>query len=525
MAVRKYILSFLLLLCAGASYWYLQLPQLSRPPKGANPTSSPQKSYELLTQVFSFRSLGKLRGTAESTEELRGTLEFTEVSEDPRIAFVKIVPDMGSPNYQAVLGRHGAALLISPDHINWQVTAHHPEFMSDQPLVLSASSQQFWQTLWQRFFITPPKSEHDQSYTVDEMMDGELVRVDYQVVSQVGEVQKRWKTATRAGESTIVWPDKTPLPKSISWHEVSIIADLGDALQIENWQSLEWVESKSRTLAEFKREWQLLDRGVDVAQNKTLSIDEVQIKGVTEGDILASLRQANPELELPQDQYLTLKSWLSSHQDSVLRITEDSLSYPLSDSRSRALVKALGTLSSSESESALWLLYSKGGGGDDDKERILTTLGMVKSPTFETESKMNALSKDKNNPHALSATLALGIIGGRLREDGRDEARRRHKNLEDELYSRLYLAEQTNDVETLNTLLGALGNLGPNQIDQLKVLLESPDPALRGRAAFALRWSPNPEAASLLQAKAQQEKDRIAKRDIDEAISLRSRML
>lgn len=128
---------------------------------------------------------------------------------------------------------------------------------------------------------------------------------------------------------------------------------------------------------------------------------------------------------------------------------------------------------------------------------LIPALGAAESPTPQTEETLLALAFGKyDNNVATAARLALGNAARNLA----DQAPARAVKIVDRLLEEL---SAQNSADSKWQLLLAIGNAGSTEaLPTLTRLLDDPAPALRGAAAWALRWIDSPQADLLLTTKA-----------------------
>ncbi len=186
------------------------------------------------------------------------------------------------------------------------------------------------------------------------------------------------------------------------------------------------------------------------------------------------------------DLFLKLQSYASLHPNECDAIARLMRGRPRGTAP-ETIVAALAATGSKEAQAALVGVVTARGASAEAQLGIVPSLGMLASPRQETEDAVRALRDTSRRADvAATAALALGIMARSIASTSPARAAR----IVDDALARLAEDErEPRDEAALRLDLSVLGNTGAARIvEDVVRLSRSESPALRARAAFALRF-------------------------------------
>jgi hypothetical protein len=158
----------------------------------------------------------------------------------------------------------------------------------------------------------------------------------------------------------------------------------------------------------------------------------------------------------------------------------------------RVAVGALVAVGAPAMQDVLVEVVKKRAGDPDLVQLVLPSIGFLAEPTVRTETALRTLADAGEGNTSVTARLAVGVMASKLASG--DPAR--SAAIVDGYAARLASART---IDERRGYLDALGNAGtPGAGTAIATQLRDPDPALRGRAALALRLVPTADAETAL---------------------------
>jgi hypothetical protein len=227
-----------------------------------------------------------------------------------------------------------------------------------------------------------------------------------------------------------------------------------------------------------------------------------------------------PGSQNSQDLYLKLKAWIYLHPDEIQRLMDRLKGLDEGDPALKMAIRALASSGRPEAQNALVDLLDSRKSDVPLARKIITTLGLVPEPTAKAQQALQNLSQGPEDTSIRrSSRLALGIMGQRLSQSSDPDAQQRAREIEAQALQNL---QKASGLAAITDALAALGNCGLSRIEDLEPWLTHPDPAIRGQAYFALRFARPTATSAYLVSHYQPEASAEVRRQIVQAISLRT---
>jgi hypothetical protein len=256
----------------------------------------------------------------------------------------------------------------------------------------------------------------------------------------------------------------------------------------------------------------------ETRSSQEASIQKAALGGLGLDELWDQMHQ--PGTQSSQGLYLKLKAWIYLHPAEVRRLVERLKGLDESDPALKMSIRALAAAGQPEAQNALVELLELRQSDATLARKIITTLGLVPAPTLKAQETLVQLSTaPEDSPVRRSSRLALGIMGQRLSQNQDPESQKRAEHLEALALENLRAAR---GLAATTEALAVIGNCGVSRFEDLQPWLTHPDPAIRGQAWFALRFAKPITTPDYLAEQYAVEASAEVRRQILQAMSLRS---
>ncbi|MDQ3231465.1 MAG: hypothetical protein M3Q07_06555 [Pseudobdellovibrionaceae bacterium] len=393
----------------------------------------------------------------------------------------------------------------------------------------------FWQSLSERMQAVLPPVLQTPSWSQEETLAGATVIAHYEIdpthlsPGLLGEkiyVQKSYDEAPSpnkklSGESLILLR-----PRFEGLEQLQAEAHEVQELNGQSWTSdttlkLQWQKQMSQTearVASLESRWGQTRAEGRVESSQESSIQKAALGSLGLDELWSQMYQ--PGSQNSQDLYLKLKAWIYLHPAEIRRLMERLKGLDEDDPALKMAIRALAAAGQPEAQNALVDLMDQRQADVPLARKIITTLGLVPEPTLKGQQALERLSQSpEDSPVRRSSRLALGMMAQRLSQKQDAEAQTRARHIESLALGHLREAQ---GLSATTEALAALGNSGLSRLEDLDPWLKHPDPAIRGQAYFALRFAKPVSTPDFLVTHFAAEESAEVRRQIMQAISLRT---
>jgi hypothetical protein len=401
------------------------------------------------------------------------------------------------------------------------------------PADMDATLTQFWRSLSERMRVTVPSLLNTPSWEQQENMNGLSVAAQYEIdptlrspalLSEKIYIQKSFEESSSPakkimGESLILLR-----PHFEGLEQLQADARETQELNGQSWTSdsslkLQWqkqnMQSETR-VSQLESRWG--ENTGETGSSQEASIQKAALGGLGLDELWDQMHQ--PGTQSSQGLYLKLKAWIYLHPAEIHRLVERLKVLDESDPALKMGIRALAAAGQAEAQNALVDLLEHRQSDATLARKIITTLGLVPAPTIKAQETLEQLSAAReDSPVRRSSRLALGMMGQRLSQSQDPDSQKRAVHLEALALDNLRAAQSL--AATIEAL-AVLGNCGITRFEDLQPWLTHPDPAIRGQAWFALRFARPLTTADYLVEQYAVEASAEVRRQIMQAISLRS---
>lgn len=544
-------IGLIILLAATALYHYRPRALYSSKPKAASqkqtevwqvqdvPSLTLVRGQELiydLTYIGSGRFPGQTNNALE--ERLQGTLHILILSEetDSYRVWLSIQPE-GAPQLDNIPAPMrlslqkswtegvGARMALRGFHIDPETTPG-----------MDSTAAQFWQNLSERMQVDLPPVLLTPVWNQQETMAGGTVKARYEIdptllnPAMLGEkiyVQKSFDASPLpqrklSGESLILLK-----PRFEGLDQLQAEAREVQELNGQSWASdttlkLQWQKQNQQNearVASLEARWGKSQAEGRAASSQETSIQKVALGSLGLDELWNLINQADSQHS--QDLYLKLKAWVYLHPDEIQRLVDRLKGLSEGDPALKMAIRALAAAGQPEAQNALVDLLDQRQADVSLARKIITTLGLLPEPTLKAQQSLERLSQaPEDSAVRRNSRLALGMMGQRLGQSQNPEARKRAEQIEAQALENLRRAV---GLAATTEALAVLGNCGLSRIEDLDPWLKHPDPAIRGQAFFALRFARPVGTGDYLVSHYPIEASAEVRRQILQAMSLRTR--
>lgn len=536
------------LLVATGLYYYRPVALYSVAPSGGTqkntPIWTPQevpawtlvRGQELIYDM-TYSGSGRFPGQTDEAfqVQLLGTLHILVLSEetDGYRVWLSIRPD-GSPQLNHVPAPIQSSLLKGwIEGIGARLATRGFNLDPELPADMDDTVSQFWQSVCERMQVSLPTVLPTPIWEQEEIMAGGAVLARY-------EIDPTHLSPALLAEKIYIQKsfDASPVPqKKISGESLVLLnprfegleqlqADAREVQELngQSWSSdsslkLQWQKQVTQTesrLASLESRWGE-SRGEPGSSQET-SIQKAALGSLGLDDLWSQMLQ--PGTQSSQELYLKLKAWIYLHPAEIRRLMDRLKALDESDPSLKMAIRALAAAGQAEAQNALVELLDQRQEDVPLARKIITTLGLVPDPTPKAQESLERLSQAREDSAVRrSSRLALGMMGQRLSQNQDPEAQKRAQQLE---FLALENLRQAQGLVAITEALAVIGNCGVSRMEDLEPWLTHPDPAIRGQAFFALRFARAGNAVDYLVDHYRIEASAEVRRQIMQAISLRT---
>ncbi len=494
------------------------------------------RGQELIYDI-NYVGSGRFPGQSSSNFQVQlvGTFHVLVLSEetDGYRVWLTIKPE-GSPQMDHIpLPLRSSLLKGWMEGVGARLASRGFKVEPELPADMDATVSHFWESLSERMQISLPAVLSTPIWDQQETMAGGAVSTRY-------EIDPTHLSPELLAEKIYIQKsfDDTPLPqRKVSGESLILMRPRFEGLEqlqaeAREVQELNGQSWSSDTTLKIQWQRQIMQTETRVAglearwgqsrsdgrSSQETSIQKTALGSLGLEDLWGQMHQ--PGTQNSQELYLKLKAWIYMHPAEIKRLMERLKALDESDPALKMAIRALAAAGQPEAQNALVELLDQRVSDVPLARKIITTLGLVPEPTPEAQQSLERLSQARDDSAIRrSSRLALGMMGQRLSQDKDPEAQKRAQHLEALAFRNL---KDANGLAATSEALAVLGNCGVSRIEDLEPWLTHPDPAIRGQAFFALRFARVESASDYLVRHYPGEASAEVRRQIMQAISLRT---